>query len=245
MKQTVAATRTLPRTTSADRQYWIAVGMTVCAMFALIAMNRPTRAETVTDVKPVEMIKILAFGDSLTAGYMLPPAAAFPAQLESALKARGHNVQITNAGVSGDTTANGVDRLEWTLQGGTDAVILELGANDALRGVDPQVTRANLDKMLSVITSSGADVLIAGMRAPSNWGDDYVKSFDPIFPELAKKHGAALYPFFLEGVALDRKFIMSDGLHPTAEGVAEVVKRILPDVEALVQRVAKRKTAAR
>lgn len=207
-------------------------------LFAIVMLTFPVRADTAATP-----ITLVAFGDSLTAGYLLPPSAAFPAQLQVALQARGHKVLVVNAGVSGDTTANGVERLDWTLQTGADAVILELGANDALRGVDPKQTRANLDKMLSVITATGADVLLAGMKAPSNWGDDYVAAFDAIFPELAKKYNVALYPFFLEGVALNRSLILSDGLHPTTEGVAEIVKRILPDAEALVRRAAARKSA--
>lgn len=208
--------------------------------FAIVMLTFPVRADTAD-----KQITLVAFGDSLTAGYLLPPSAAFPAQLQVALQARGHKVLVVNAGVSGDTTANGVERLDWTLQTGADAVILELGANDALRGVDPKQTRANLDKMLSVITATGADVLLAGMKAPSNWGDDYVAAFDAIFPELAKKYNVALYPFFLEGVALNRSLILSDGLHPTTEGVAEIVKRILPDAEALVRRAAARRTAVK
>lgn len=199
-----------------------------------------------------DVISIVAFGDSLTAGYQLPSSQSFASQLQMALQAKGRKVQIVNAGVSGDTTAGGLERLEWTLASGADAVILELGANDALRGVDPKVTRANLDKMLSIISGKGADVLLAGMRSPGNWGDDYQKQFDAIFPELAKKHGATLYPFFLDGVfgggvaekALDRSLIMDDGLHPTSKGVAIVVARILPSVEALIDRVAARKAAA-
>ena len=189
-------------------------------------------------------VTLVAFGDSLTAGYMLKPSESFAAQLEMALQGKGHKVRIINAGVSGDTTAAGLERLEWTLSTGADAVVLELGANDALRGLDPKVARANLDKMLTAIKAKGADVLFAGMRAPDNWGMDYAKAFDAIFPELAAKHAVPLYPFFLDGVALDPKFVLSDGMHPTALGVAEIVKRILPDAEALVSRAAVRIAAA-
>lgn len=189
-------------------------------------------------------VSIVAFGDSLTAGYQLPEAESFPAQLQMALQAKGRKVQIINAGVSGDTTSGGLARLDWTLSGDVDAVILELGANDALRGVDPKSTRDNLDKMLSAISSKGADVLLAGMKAPGNWGDDYQKTFDAIYPELAAKHNALLYPFFLDGVALNASMVMPDGLHPTAKGIAEIVKRILPSVEALIDRVEARKAAA-
>jgi acyl-CoA thioesterase I len=190
-------------------------------------------------------ITIVAFGDSLTAGYLLQPNESFPAQLQMALEAKGHKVQIVNAGVSGDTTAGGVDRLSWSLQSGADAVILELGANDALRGLDPKITRTNLDKMLTALKVDGIPVLLAGMKAPGNWGADYVKSFDAIYPELATKHGASLYPFFLDGVALNPALVLSDGLHPTAQGIAEVVKRILPDVEALIARAEAKKATAK
>lgn len=207
---------------------------TLAALSAAIA---PAAAQDAT-------VSIIAFGDSLTAGYQLPESESFPAQLQMALAAKGRKVQIVNAGVSGDTTSGGLARLDWTLAGDADAVILELGANDALRGVDPKSTRENLDKMLSTISSKGADILLAGMKAPGNWGDDYQKAFDAIFPELAEKHNALLYPFFLDGVALNKSMVMPDGLHPTAKGVAEIVKRILPSVEALLDRVQARKAAA-
>ncbi len=200
---------------------------------------------TVEAAEPVaKPITIVALGDSLTAGYLLQPDEAFPAQLQMALAAKGHKVRIENAGVSGDTSAGGLQRLEWSLQGGADAVIVELGANDALRGIDPGLTRTALDKIISAIKARGMDVLIAGMKAPNNYGADYQKTFDAIFPELSDKHGAALYPFFLDGVALNPKLVLADGLHPTAEGVAEIVKRILPQVEALIAKVEARKAAA-
>ena len=202
-------------------------------VMAALPMIAPPSLSAAQEPPPVS---IIAFGDSLTAGYLLKASEAFPAQLQMALQAKGHKVQIVNAGVSGDTTAGGLARLEWTLQNGADAVILELGANDALRGIDPKETRTNLDKMLKMIHGKGADVLLAGMRAPGNWGGDYAKTFDAIFPDLAAKHGTTLYPFFLDGVALNKAFVLSDGLHPTAAGVAEIVKRILPDAEALVIR---------
>ncbi len=186
-------------------------------------------------------LTIVALGDSLTAGYMLKPDDAFPVQLQMALEAAGHKVQVLNAGVSGDTTADGLERLAWTLQPGADAVILELGANDALRGLDPKIPRRNLDKILAILAERKIPVLIAGMRAPGNWGTDYVTKFDAIYPELATQYGAALYPFFLDGVALNPALVLSDGLHPTGKGVAEIVKRILPDVEALLTRAEKAK----
>ena len=190
-------------------------------------------------------ITIIAFGDSLTAGYMLQPNEAFPTQLQVALRAKGHKVQVINAGVSGDTTADGLSRLDWTLATPADAVIVELGANDALRGLNPKIPRENLDKLLNTLSSKGLPILLAGMKAPGNWGADYQKSFDAIFPELAAKYKTALYPFFLDGVILHPDLQLSDGLHPNAAGVAEIVKRILPDAEALVQRAEARKTAAK
>ncbi len=190
-------------------------------------------------------LTLVAFGDSLTAGYLLQPNESFPAQLQMALDAKGHKVQVINAGVSGDTTAGGLDRLAWTLQPGADAVILELGANDALRGLDPKIARTNLDKMLTTLSSSKIPVLVAGMKAPGNWGEEYVKSFDAIYPELAAQHGASLYPFFLDGVALNPALVLSDGLHPSAKGVTEIVNRILPDVEALLARAETTKAAAK
>lgn len=210
------------------------------AMLSILAVLTSTDASAASKDAPVS---IIAFGDSLTAGYQLPESESFPAQLQMALQAKGRKVQIVNAGVSGDTTSGGLARLEWTLAGEVDAVILELGANDALRGIDPKSTRANLDKMLALISSKGADILLAGMKAPGNWGSDYQESFDAMFPELAEKHNALLYPFFLDGVALNKTMVMPDGLHPTGKGVAEIVKRILPSVEALVDRAQARKAA--
>lgn len=189
-------------------------------------------------------ITLVAFGDSLTAGYGLKASESFPAQLQMALQAKGYKVTIVNAGVSGDTTADGLRRFDWAMQPKPDGVILELGANDALRGIDPKEPRANLDKMLAKLKSQGIDVLLAGMKAPNNWGQDYAKTFDAIYPDLAAKYGVPLYPFFLDGVALDQSFSQPDGLHPTASGIAEVVKRITPDIEALIQRISQRKTAA-
>jgi acyl-CoA thioesterase-1 len=190
------------------------------------------------DAQPVE---IVAFGDSLTAGYMLNPADSFPAQLEKALRAKGRAVTVTNAGVSGDTTGAGLARFAWAVPDTADAVILELGANDALRGIAPGIARENLEQILAQIGQRGLPVLIAGMKAPRNWGDDYARDFDAIFPHLAEKHGALLYPFFLDGVALDPTKNLGDGLHPNAAGVAAIVDRILPDVEKLIARAEERR----
>lgn len=174
-------------------------------------------------------------GDSLTAGFGLPEDQAFPARLEAALKERGHAVRVINAGVSGDTTAGGKARLDWTLADRPQVVIVELGSNDALRGLDPAQTEANLDAIVGRAKASGARVLLAGMLAPSNWGREYQQRFDAVFPRLAEKHGVPLYPFFLDGVALDPKLNQQDGIHPNAAGVEIIVQRILPAVEALVK----------
>jgi acyl-CoA thioesterase-1 len=183
-------------------------------------------------------VRVVAFGDSLTAGFRLPPGDAFPAKLEKALRAKGLDVVIANAGVSGDTTASGLARLDWAVPDGTELVILELGANDALRGVDPAVARRNLETIVTRLKAKGARILLAGMLAPRNWGEDYARRFDAIFPELAQAHGLALYPFFLDGIAMRRDLNLDDGLHPNAKGVEVVVERIGPHVEALVRLVA-------
>jgi len=210
----------------------------VSATVTAAAGTQPTSASS-------PPVTIVAFGDSLTAGYGLKANESFPAQLQMALRDKGYKVTVVNAGVSGDTSADGLRRLDWALQPKPDGVILELGANDVLRGIDPKEPRANLDKMLATLKSKDIDVLLAGMKAPNNWGPDYVKSFDAIFPDLAAKYQVPLYPFFLDGVALDPAYTQPDGQHPTAAGIAEVVKRILPDAEALVQRIAGRKTATK
>lgn len=212
--------------------------------FALAAATliAPGRAGAQSPQTP---ITLLAFGDSLSAGYMLPPAASFPAQLQVALAAKGYKVEVVNAGVSGDTSAGGLQRLDWSLEDRVDGVILELGANDALRGIEPGLTQENLDKLVAMIKAKGKDVLLAGMKAPGNWGPEYQATFDAIFPALAAKHNVALYPFFLEGVINGADDLtMDDGLHPTEKGVAEIVRRILPEVEALVQKIAASKTTA-
>jgi acyl-CoA thioesterase I len=177
---------------------------------------------------------IVDFGDSLTAGYGLMPDQAFPAQLETWLRAHGVPARVVNAGVSGDTTAGGLARLDWALADKPDLVILALGANDALRGIDPATVRANLDDMLGKIRAMGVKVLLLGMQAPPNWGRSYDQAFNQIFPELASKHGAVLYPFFLEGVAMKPELNQPDGLHPNERGVDVLVKRIGPVVAGLI-----------
>ena len=179
-------------------------------------------------------LTIVAFGDSLTAGFGLPAADAFPVRLEAALSARGHHVVVINAGVSGDTTDMGLARLDWSLPDDADAVIVELGANDALRGVDPRTTRANLDAIVARLGERGLPVLVAGMAAPRNLGAEYAQAFDPMFGEIAAARGALFYPFFLDGVALDPALNQADGMHPKATGVGIIVDRMLPKVEALI-----------
>ncbi len=183
-----------------------------------------------------DTIRIVALGDSLTAGYQLPPDYSFPARLDVALKTKGHDVQVSNAGVSGDTSSGGLARFDWAVSKGTDLVIVELGANDALRGIDPSQTRKSLDQLLEKVKAAGADALLTGMIAPPNMGPDYAASFNPIYRELAKKHGVALYPFFLEGVAADQNLNLADGIHPNKAGVDVIVAGILPSVEALISR---------
>jgi len=184
-----------------------------------------------------DKIVLAAFGDSLSAGYQLAPEAAFPVQLQQALTAKGLDVEVLNAAVSGDTTSGGLARLDWSIGDNVDGVIYELGANDALRGVDPSITREAVDAALARFTERNIPVLVAGMLAPPNLGADYGKAFNAIFPELAQKYDAGFYPFFLDGVAGDPALNLPDRLHPTAEGVAIIVERILPQVEALLARI--------
>jgi acyl-CoA thioesterase I len=182
-------------------------------------------------------VNIVALGDSLTAGYGLPAAVAFPAQLEQALRERGHAVTVANAGVSGNTASDGLDRLDWSVPEGTDAVIVALGANDALRGIDPAMTRKALATIVRRLQERKIPVLLAGMLAPRNLGADYVRAFDSIFPELAAESGVLLYPFFLEGVVGDPRLNLPDGIHPNAEGIAVMVRNIVPQVEILLGQV--------
>jgi acyl-CoA thioesterase-1 len=182
-------------------------------------------------------VKIVVLGDSLSAGLGLPADAAFPARLAQALKAKDIAVSVANAGVSGDTTSGGLGRLDWSVPDGTDAVIVELGANDALRGIDPKLTKTALDTILNKLKERHIAVLLAGMEAPRNMGSAYVQAFDAIYPALASSHPVAFYPFFLDGVATDPKLNQGDGLHPNAAGVDVIVARMLPQVEKLIARV--------
>ena len=181
---------------------------------------------------------IVAFGNSLTAGFGLTRGQAFPAQLEQALRARGQEVKVVNAGVSGDTAAAGLARLDWSMPADASAVIIELGANDALQGLDPEATKATLETIIAQAQARGLPILLAGMEAPRNMGKDYVEAFDAIYPDLARRYDLILYPFFLDGVALDNGLTLDDGLHPNAQGVARIVKGILPKVEELLARAA-------
>lgn len=180
--------------------------------------------------------RIIAFGDSLTAGYGLDAKDAFPAQLEAALRAKGYDVAVVNAGVSGETASQGLARLAWSVPQDADAVIVELGANDMLRGLDPEVTRDALARIATGLKARGLSVLLTGMRASYNLDADYRAKFDAIYPALAKRENLILYPFFLEGVAGTPRYTLPDGLHPNRDGVARIVAGILPKVEELVAR---------
>src|SRR5262245_12367884 len=205
------------------RRVVTALALATMSVLPVAAAERPAR--------------IVVLGDSLSAGFGLAAQDALPVKLERALKAKGFSVQIENAGVSGDTAAGGLARLDWSVPDGTDAVILELGANDALRGGDPKTTRASLDAIIRKLKDRKIAVLLAGMLAPRNFGPDYVAAFDAIYPELAAQHGLVLYPFILEGVAGDKALNQADGIHPTAAGVDIMVNGLLPKAEELLARV--------
>ncbi|ABD85772.1 lipolytic enzyme, G-D-S-L [Rhodopseudomonas palustris BisB18] len=187
-------------------------------------------------------IKLVVLGDSLSAGYGLPAAAAFPARLQKALQDKGVATEMVNAGVSGDTASGGLARLDWSIPKDTEAVIVELGANDALRGTDPKVTRDALDQIVKKLKARNIAVFLCGMYAPPNYGPQYAAQFNAIYPELAKTYQVPLYPFFLEGVATIAKLNQADGLHPTAEGIDTVVKNILPSVQAFLGTVAEQRS---
>jgi acyl-CoA thioesterase-1 len=207
----------------------------------LAALVAPAHAPRAQDSRTrSQPIRLVALGDSLTAGYGLPQEAAFPAVLERALKAKGYRVEIANAGVSGDTASAGLDRLDWSVPDGTDGVIVELGANDMLRGVDPAVPRRAIDTIVERLKQRGIPVMLAGIFASRNLGPDYTAKFDRIYPEIAKKHDLVLYPFFLDGVAGERSLNLQDGIHPTAKGIEIIVARILPTVETFLATLSKR-----
>jgi acyl-CoA thioesterase-1 len=227
------------RSRFADMVRWVArrhilpLQVVLMTLFAALGLaGAPAR--TAPAERPVTLV---AFGDSLTAGYRLPGSAAFPAVLERALQAKGRAVTVANAGVSGDTTTGGLDRLDWSVPDGTDGVILELGANDMLRGTDPAVTRKALETIITRLRARNIPVMLAGMRASPNLGPDYVARFDAIYPDLARDHGLVLYPFFLAGIAGDKAYNLEDKLHPNAKGVETIVTGILPSVETFLDRV--------
>ena len=203
---------------------------------ALAVMIAPASAP----LAQAQPLRLVVLGDSLTAGYGLPQEAAFPAVLERALKAKGYRVEIANAGVSGDTSSGGLDRLDWSVPDGTDGVIVELGAKDMLRGLDPAVPRRAIGAIVERLKARNIPVMLAGMYASRNLGPDYVQKFDSLYPDIAKRHDLVLYPFFLDGVAGERSLNLPDGLHPTAKGVEIIVGRILPTVESFIGRLPNR-----
>ena len=211
------------------RSHPVRRGVTVALALAAVLMGGPALARTV---------KLVAFGDSLTAGYNLPADAAFPAVLEAALKAKGYDVEVVNAGVSGDTAADGLARVDWSVPPDADAAIVELGANDMLRGLDPAMTKKTLAELLTRLQARGLKVLLAGMRATPSYGADYVRRFDAIYPALGGQFGVPVYPFFLDGIAGDPKLNLPDGLHPKRAGVDVIVAGILPSVETFLGRLA-------
>ncbi|QOZ42395.1 arylesterase [Bradyrhizobium sp. CCBAU 53340] len=213
-----------------ERRYGLFMHIAVL-MLALMTLARPAWADA---ARP---IKLVVLGDSLSAGLGLPAQDAFPAKLQKALQAKGIEVEMTNAGVSGDTSSGGRDRLDWSVPEGTEGVIVELGANDAMRGIDPDLTRAALTDIVQRLKARKIAVVLCGMLAPPNFGADYGARFNSIYPELAKQFDVPLYPFFLDGVAADAKLNQADGIHPTAEGVDIVVDKMLPTVEAFVRTI--------
>jgi acyl-CoA thioesterase-1 len=206
-----------------------ALATAVVAAGMLLAASGPPAGQAAA-ATPV----VVAFGDSLTAGLGLPEKDSFPAQLERALKARGQQVKVVNAGVSGDTASAGLARLDWAMPDDASAVIIELGANDALQGLDPAATKATLEKIITELKARRLPILLAGMEAPPNLGKEYVEQFRALYADLAQRYDLILYPFFLDGVALDDKYTLGDGMHPNAEGVARIVDGILPKVEELL-----------
>lgn len=207
--------------------HWLLLVQAV-AFAVVLAAASPVAART---------IRLVVLGDSLTAGLGLPPGKAFPDRLQAALRARGLDVDVLNAGVSGDTAADGLGRYDWAVPANADALIVELGANDMLRGLEPEATKKALSAILDKAHAARLPTLIAGMRAAPNLGAEYDRAFDAIYPALAKDHDVALYPFFLDGVAGDPKLNQADGMHPTAEGVDAIVERIAPSVERILKQV--------
>ncbi len=197
----------------------------VTALFSLIIWAMTSAIST------AQPIKIVGLGDSLMAGYQLEGGQGFPAQLQNALKQQGFDVEVADAGVSGDTTSGGLARLDWSVPEGTDLVVLELGANDALRGVDPKETAANLRAMIERLKARNIKIILAGMLAPPNMGEAYGTAFNRIFPEFSKEFDLPLIPFFLEGVAGNPRLQLDDRMHPNPEGVKKMVENTLPVVK--------------
>jgi len=210
-------------------------------MFASLRILAAVIGLTLSGTARAEPVTIVALGDSLTAGYLLSPGAGFPAQLEKTLRAEGLEVIVRDAGVSGDTSSGGLARIDWSVGKDADAVIVALGGNDALRGLPPETTRANLTEMLDRLEARGLPVLLAGMLAPINLGPDYGAAFKQIFDDLSERD-IVFYPFFLEGVAANPALNLPDGIHPTAEGVGVMVGNILPKVRELVTRASEFET---
>ena len=218
----------------------VIAGLVAVLIFGLCATVDDARAQSPANNGKARL-KIVALGDSLTAGFGLRPEDAFPVQLQAALKAKGRDIEILNAGVSGDTAGAGLERLDWAVPPDAAGVILELGANDALRGLDPAQTAKAMAAIVTNLKARGIEILLAGMQAPRNLDDAYRARFDAIFPELARQHNLLLRPFFMDGVALDPKLTLDDRLHPTAKGVGVIVEGILPDVLRLIERIEAKK----
>lgn len=208
------------------------------AQFIVICCALLSAGTAQSQDKPIQLV---GFGDSLMAGYQLPPTESYTAQLETVLKKKGVNIAIANAGVSGDTSAGGLARAEWSVPDGTDGVILELGANDALRGVSPVETEKNLDQIIAGFKKRNIPVLLIGIMAPPNMGGDFATRFNEIYPRLAKKYDLPLYPFFLDGVVLDQTLQLEDRMHPNAKGIGIMVERTLPIVEEFVNAIGAQK----
>jgi acyl-CoA thioesterase-1 len=219
---------------------WLLVFSTA---MAILAGYNPVMGEE--PVRDGQEIVILAFGDSLTAGYQIPPDKSFPAQLQAALRQKGYPVRVLNSGVSGDTASEGLARLDWSLDEKVDGAIVEFGANDALRGLDPKITERALGDILNGLKERHIELLLAGMEAPRNWGPDYNEAFRSIYPRLAGKYGTIFYPFFLKDVATVRRLNLPDGLHPTPEGVAVIVQNVLPEAEKLIARIRDKRAMSR
>ena len=225
-----------------DALIWTRALVFATAAFVFLYAGSP-RAQQLEQSN--QEIVILAFGDSLMAGYQIPADQAFPAQLEAALRQKGYPVRVVNSGVSGDTAADGLARLDWSLNEKIDGAIVEFGANDALRGIDPKVTEPSLDEILKTLKEKHIELLVAGMEAPRNWGKGYDDAFRQMYPRLAAKYDALLYPFFLKDVAMVPSLNLGDGLHPSPEGVAVMVRNILPDVEKLIARIREKRAMTR